>query len=92
MTGRGEKRKASARMEPTRADAGNRAPVAQRPRDPPLRRQGLLVGIEQCEGGFHDEEITLPRNGRTRVPLCNRFQSLEPFRRNGDGQMEVLAG
>ena len=71
-------------MEPTRADAGNRVPVTQRAGDPLLRGRVLLIGIEQHEGGFHDEEIIVLRNGRTipsdgrhRVTVFNHFISSE---------------
>jgi len=42
------------KIEPTRADAGNRA---RSPAAPLLRRAGSINGIERYEGGFHDEEI-----------------------------------
>ena len=57
MAGRGVKRKASARMEPDQGRRWEPSPVPGGPGAPPLRWQGLLIGIEQCEGGFHDEEI-----------------------------------
>ena len=51
------KRKASARAEPDQGRRWEPSPVPGGPGPHSFEGQGLLNGIEQCEGGFHDEEI-----------------------------------